>query len=469
MHLPERSRHYLLTSKQASMKKIFLLLVAHGFAHTITAQGLVRINGGATFKTSGSVYFILNNTNVLNNGILKQSSGNGFVVLTGGSDVSLSGSGIDSLNTVLLAKSGGATFSLQSNLAVASNVNFNGGLLNLNNSVLNLGSTGSFSYESESSRAYTNGSGYIEASGNLNAPTSVNLGNLGAVISSPANMGNTIVRRGHAIQNGVSGSNNSIRRYYDIIPANNLNLKAVLDFYYFDAELNGIPETSLYQWKSKDNITWNFTGADVRDVSYGYSEKKAINWFGRWTLATATAPSITCPNNVTVSSNQKGCKASVSFAAAATGIPAPTITYSIGNTVITSPYVFSKGTTTVTATASNGVLPDATCAFTVTVVCGTVTSPVTMAVGEPQETIPVHLTVTARPNPSASYFTLDIKSSNRHPVVVRITDVLGRTLAVKPEVDPNSSFKVGDQYLPGVYFVQVVQEKSVVTLKLIKD
>jgi hypothetical protein len=450
------------------MKKIFVLLVTNALAYTIFAQGALRINGGATVRSSGGAYFVLNNTDIVNNGTFQQSDRKGLVKLTGASNVSLSGSGVNSFNTVLLAKSNGASFSLQCNLTVDSNLNFNGGLLNLNNSILSLGSTGNFSNESETSRAYTNGSGYVEATGNLNAPTSVNLGNLGAVITSPVNMGNTIVRRGHAIQNSVAGSNNSIRRYYDIIPTNNLNLKAVLDFYYFDAELNGIPETSLYQWKSKDNVTWNFTGADVRDVSSDYIEKKAINWFGRWTLATATSPTITCPNDLTVSSNQKGCKASVSFAAAATGIPSPTITYYIGNTAITSPYVFSKGATTVTAIASNGVLPDATCTFTVTVVCGTVTSPVTMAIDQPQETVPVHLTATARPNPSASYFTLDIKSSNRHSVTIRITDVVGRVIAIKPDVDANSSFNFGHQYLPGVYFVQVVQEKSIVTLKLIK-
>ena len=469
MRLPKLFKHYLLTSKTTGMKKIFLLLVAHACAFTLWAQVSVQLGTGATVNSSGGAYFILNNVNIVNNGSFQQTGGDGFVVLTGTSNVSLSGSGSTNINTLLLAKSGAATFNLQSNLNVASKVNFSGGLLNLNNSILNLGSTGIFTNESEVSSAFTTGSGYIEASANLNAPSSVNPGNLGAVISSPANMGNTIIRRGHAIQNGVFGSNNSIKRYYDIIPANNLNLKAVLGFYYFDAELNGIPEASLYQWKSKDNINWDFAGAETKDASTNYVEKKAINWFARWTLATASAPTITCPNNITTSSNLKGCKASVSFAAATTGIPTPTITYSIGNSTITSPYIFSKGTTTVTATASNGILPDATCSFTVTVVCGSVTPPVTMAVKEPQEQTIDNLLITARPNPSANYFILDIKSSNAHPVSVRITDVLGRVVAVKSGVTSNSTLYIGHQYVPGVYLVQVLQDKKIVTLKLIKQ
>jgi len=451
------------------MKKIFLLLITYTCGSTLWSQGLLQLNGGAKIITSGSAYLVLNNMNVVNNGLLQQSAADGFVMMAGPSNVSLSGGGMNNLNALLLAKSGSAIFSLQSNVNVSSNVNFAGGLLNLNNSILNLGNTGLFTNESETSRAYTTGSGYIEASGNLNAPSSVNLGNLGAVISSPANLGNTIVRRGHAIQNGVFGSNNSIRRYYDIMPTNNLNLKAVLGFYYFDAELNSIPEASLYQWKSKDNINWDFVGADTRNTSANLIEKKAINWFDRWTLATALSPVITCPGNMTVSPNTKGCKALVSFAATATGIPAPTISYKIGNTPITSPYEFSKGTTTVTATASNGVLPDATCTFTVTVVCGSVTPPVTMVDKNSQEVSADNLLVTARPNPSSNYFTLNIRSNSLHPVTVRILDVLGRVVSVKPGVSSNTTLYIGHQYIPGVYFVQVLQEKKIVTLQLIKQ
>jgi len=451
------------------MKKIFLLLVAHACAASLWSQGLLQLNGGAKIITSGSAYLVLNNVNIVNNGLLQQTAADGFVMMTGTSNVSLSGVGITNLNALLLSKSSAAVFTLQSNVNVSSKVNFSGGLLNLNNSILNLSNTGIFTNESEASRAYTTGSGYIEASGNLNAPSSVNLGNLGAVISSTANLGNTIVRRGHAIQNGVSGSNNSIRRYYDIVPDNNLNLKALLGVYYFDAELNGIPEGSLSQWKSKDNINWDFVGADTKNTSSNFIEKKAINWFARWTLATAMSPVITCPGNMTVSANSKGCKALVSFAATATGIPSPTVSYKIGNSPITSPYEFSKGTTTVTATASNGVLPDAYCEFTVTVVCGQVTPPVTMADKNAQDITGDDLLVTARPNPSANYFTLNIKSSNSHPVTVRILDVLGRVVSVKPEVSSNTTLYIGHQYVPGVYFVQVLQEKKIVTLQLIKQ
>ncbi|MES1215636.1 MAG: HYR domain-containing protein, partial [Bacteroidota bacterium] len=78
-------------------------------------------------------------------------------------------------------------------------------------------------------------------------------------------------------------------------------------------------------------------------------------------------PLVTCPSNITVDHEPNKCTASVSFSATGTGDPEPTVVYKIGNNVITSPYNFSVGVTTVNVTASNEIGPDATCSFTVTV------------------------------------------------------------------------------------------------------
>ncbi|MCC6742758.1 MAG: HYR domain-containing protein, partial [Acidobacteria bacterium] len=90
--------------------------------------------------------------------------------------------------------------------------------------------------------------------------------------------------------------------------------------------------------------------------------------------ATATAtitiqepPTITCPANVSTNADTGVCTASFAFAPTATGFPTPTVTCQIGLTVITSPFDFPVGSSTVNCTASNGVLPDASCSFTVTV------------------------------------------------------------------------------------------------------
>lgn len=449
------------------MKKIFFVFVAHACAFTLCAQGSMRLGAGAYVKSSGGAYIVLNNVSITNNGSFQQTAGNGFVKLTGGIDVSLSGNGTTAIDALLMAKTGVATFSLNSNLSVVSNLNFSGGLLNLNNSVLNLGSTGVFINESESSRAFSTGSGYVEASAIINVPTSVDPGHLGAAITSIADLGNTTIRRGHAVQTGVFASNNSIRRYYDIIPANNLNLKATLRYHYFDAELNGIPEASLHQWKSKDNINWDFVGADARDMVANYVEKKSINKFDRWTLATATSPTITCPANITVNANQNGCKALVSFAATATGIPAPGITYRIGNKIITSPNVFPKGTTTVTATASNGISPDASCTFTVTVVCGQGSSITTTLPQQEFQPILTGFNVIAYPNPSANHFSVIVQADPRERITMQVVDMYGRVIEAR-NITANSITRFGDRYGPGTYYVRLLHGKQHKELKLIK-
>ena len=454
------------------MKKIFFVLGVFVFVFQSWGQGTLKITPGANITTSGGAYLLLDNMHIINDGSLQQAGGNGFIKLTGGQNVTLSGSSPTIMNQLLLAKSGSASLNLQSNIAVVSQVNFSGGLLNLNNYVLNLGSTGVFTGESETSRAYTTGSGFIQASGILNNPSSANLGNLGAMITSTANMGNTIIRRGHAVQTGVVGSNNSISRFFDIVPTNNQNLKAVLRFFYFDAELNSIPEATLHQYKSNNNINWDFVGANSRNTTTNYVEKISINKFDRFTLASATAPVMTCPANIITNPNLNGCKASVVFAATATGVPATTITYRIGNTVITSPYVFSKGTTTVTATASNGVSPDAICSFTVTVVCGSPNSSITQTEVTPEkfeirQLPPNGLGVIAYPNPTTNNFSISVQTDTKEQIVMQVVDIYGRIIETR-NVAVNSLIRFGDRYIAGTYFVRINQGKKNKEIKLIK-
>jgi hypothetical protein len=169
---------------------------------------------------------------------------------------------------------------------------------------------------------------------------------------------------------------------------------------------------------------------------------------------------------MTVSANQSGCKALVSFSASTTGIPSPTVTYMIGSKVITSPNVFPKGTTTVTATAANGVSPNATCSFTVTVVCGPTSSSVTRVLTE--EAVPSQLTVSAWPNPSAGYFTCVVKSAVVQPITVRVFDIMGRVLLSRSNLGSESTLYFGHRYLPGIYFVEARQGGERVTLKMMK-
>ncbi len=131
--------------------------------------------------------------------------------------------------------------------------------------------------------------GALAETQSLNAPSSVDVGGLGALITSGADLGSTIVRRGY---NALTGnSNNSILRWYDITPTTNSGLNATLVFPYSEgAELNGISEADLRLFKSTDDgITWTLEGGTV-DQGANTVTLTGIDGFSRWTLGSAGAP-----------------------------------------------------------------------------------------------------------------------------------------------------------------------------------
>ncbi len=79
------------------------------------------------------------------------------------------------------------------------------------------------------------------------------------------------------------------------------------------------------------------------------------------------------------------------------------------------------------------------------------------------------LTASAAPNPSASYFTLSIKSNSGSPVAVTIFDIMGRKTESKPTVAANGEIIIGNKLQPGIYFVEVVQDGKKERIKIVKQ
>ena len=77
--------------------------------------------------------------------------------------------------------------------------------------------------------------------------------------------------------------------------------------------------------------------------------------------------------------------------------------------------------------------------------------------------------VEAIPNPSRQYFTLLIHSNSTSPVNLRVQDAVGRLVEIKAGIGPSSIQQLGLDYRPGIYFIQLVQGKETVTLKLIRQ
>ena len=264
------------------MKRQVLLSLFIFLSYYISGQ-VVKLTSGATLKTTGGIVVALDNLHLENDGTLSQVPGDGRFLFKGNQNATISGTNLPVFDIVEIAKSGGAGLSLMRNIHVISSINFTSGLFNLDNNTILLFPNGLLNGESESSRLYGANGGYIEITTALNAPSSVNPGNLGAMISSSQNLGSTTIRRGHQSQPFPAAG--SIFRYYDILPTNNNSLNADFRFHYFDAELNGFDENTIVMWKSPDNIKWTNESFTTRDTKDNYVEKTGIADFSRWTLS----------------------------------------------------------------------------------------------------------------------------------------------------------------------------------------
>ena len=167
----------------------------------------------------------------------------------------------------------------------------NGALARLqNDATLDLGGNTRLIEDESSGARLTGGTGQVRVVRSLDAPSSQNVGGLGAVLSSDQNLGETTVLRGHAVQTGGT-SNESIERYYDIMPTNDSGLDATFEFNYRDAETNALDESNLVFFRSEDGgESYQWQGADSRDLTANTVTLNNIDSLSRWTLASSSQP-----------------------------------------------------------------------------------------------------------------------------------------------------------------------------------
>jgi hypothetical protein len=203
---------------------------------------------------------------------------------------------------------------------VSKKVQFVSGKLDLNNQTLTLGSNAYLQDETESSRIIGPNGGEVQITKTLNAPSAVNAGNLGAVITSSVNLGTVTIKRLHKTAN-ESGSG-KVKRFYEITPTTNSSLNATLRLHYFDAELNGVSESALTILKrTSSNASWTQLGASTRNSSSNYVEKTGVGSLFQYALA-ATAPSLTATQK-TITEVREAVSLSATLA------PVPAQTFSI--------------------------------------------------------------------------------------------------------------------------------------------
>jgi hypothetical protein len=276
------------------MKKIIILSILPLLNTGVFAQ--VNISTGAQWVNSGSVSIVLENMNLENNGTFAASGST--VKFTGNSSHHIAGSSVTSFYDLEIAKSGNNTLAFFSNANVNNRVVFTSGFIDLNQRNLNLATNAYLQNENENSRIIGPNGGEVIIIRNMNKPSAINAGNLGAMITSNSNLGTVTIKRGHLIQSGA-GLETSINRYYNITNSGN-NINATLRFHYFDAELNGQEESLLALFQSTNSgANWNNQSFTTRNAAANYVEKTGLSALALTTLAAIVPPPPPPPPPVT--------------------------------------------------------------------------------------------------------------------------------------------------------------------------
>jgi hypothetical protein len=157
----------------------------------------------------------------------------------------------------------------------------NNGDLDLNGCTITLGPAATLA--ETAGNTVTGTSGMITTTRTLTAPNVAdNIAGLGISIGSAADLGSTVLTRGHAVQPAGGAG---IARYFDITPTTNTGLNATLRFRYDDSELAGTSEPSLVLYKSTDGgTTWTAQGSSLNTVT-NTLELGGIDGLSRWTAA----------------------------------------------------------------------------------------------------------------------------------------------------------------------------------------
>ncbi|HKH61350.1 MAG TPA: T9SS type A sorting domain-containing protein, partial [Flavitalea sp.] len=104
---------------------------------------------------------------------------------------------------------------------------------------------------------------------------------------------------------------------------------------------------------------------------------------------------------------------------------------------------------------------------------GTVTPPAPMSMNNRAQESLVEagtFNLKAYPNPAVSQFTLKVESDNSSDKIsLRVFDLYGKTVQIFNNVVPNSTMRFGETYIPGVYFIEMIQGNRRMQLKLMKQ
>ncbi len=269
-----------------------ILLLLCVFPASLIAQDNLIVGNGTQLKVGTSTQLVIHQMDLDNEGIVSAGT-NSTVKFTGSGTQNLySDSNIDFYYLEIDKASSEGLLRLNDHIDIEKSIILSKGRVDLNGYNIILAYDGDI--VGENTNHYITGAsgGYVEKNNlSFSNVDQYNPGNIGVEITSVADWGPTIIRRGHQAQSSADGGS-GIQRYFDIIPTLNTNLNATIRLYYLEHELNGIPEAELECWQSTDDgLTWDLFEGGLLNTTNNWIQLSGINEFALWTLASpSTSP-----------------------------------------------------------------------------------------------------------------------------------------------------------------------------------
>ncbi|CAN5703761.1 hypothetical protein BH10BAC2_BH10BAC2_42740 [soil metagenome] len=90
------------------------------------------------------------------------------------------------------------------------------------------------------------------------------------------------------------------------------------------------------------------------------------------------------------------------------------------------------------------------------------------ALASPDNSLSYNIDTKVLPNPSSTEFTLLLKSDRQEAVEIRVMDMYGK-IVHRAKGSVNNAYRFGSRFAAGSYFVQILQNDKIKTIKIIKE
>lgn len=242
----------------------------------------LRIGQGINIVAGGDIKIVLNDAHFINNGNFTAGASTVLFAGTAAKQTMFVGGNSRTAFNNLSINRPFEQLQLNNDISVSGALNFSAGNLELNNHRVDLGSTGVIVGENTNARITGVKGGVVVATAVLNAPSKVNPGNIGVELTSAANLGATIITRGHVQQVNARGQS-GINRYYDVQAANS-SAPVSVRFFYLQPEVGDLKESDLVLWSGDAFKGWIDAGKEYGDAGMDWVAKNNLAQVSRFTL-----------------------------------------------------------------------------------------------------------------------------------------------------------------------------------------